>query len=524
MSQQGKNDASIDAASTVNTITTVHNVPLQAHTPAGAAWCRKYLHPPAPTPADYAGVPDINNSPSVRTEYRAVQDIQTYIVGGGGVVTNFNKVVFLQMPSCTIPTIPFKYSTAGVLTQQPEDVVHNQGIDAVSQLQNFSSGRLSYKSVTYTLNSTDFNNQGVVSVAQFRPNVLTFTGDATLLEYMTKKCGRSKALEQLGMIRSKFPSDDDFITVSTERKNKRVEAPSETAVNFYIVLTVGKIPVNSTDVAQMSPNATVGPAKEGAFVVQNFSQPINRYVDYSIAYHASTLPTNAAVQPQSVCLEIINSDGTYSFMALTDGYNPLGAFMPDVALFDFTCAWVHFEGLSVLPAGSPTTTTPPYITVKAITGYEAQAMPNSVFTPFMANSAIPDSLAIDFAGMTSHARLDSLPARYNTFGAIASSLLAAAPSIISTLKGVFGKKETKEESARTKSTIAGLAAKLEAMRTAISQKRAPVRAPARVKPRVAPQIRRTPPVAPRATRSKRPRPNGGNDARSSAQNPFRNPR
>jgi len=445
MEQQGINDANVRTDQKVSDkgIVKLSGTEIQANTPSGASWARKYEHPPAPTPPDYAGIPDINGSPSVRTEYRAVQNIQCYKQTDTK-VTNFNEIAFLQIGSMTVPVFAWKYDTAGNRVQFPEDVVHNQGIGAREHLSNFISGRLAYKSVTYSLNANDFNNQGVVTVAQFRPNICRFTYE-NLAMYVCNKLPKQKALAFLKTLKPPSERVDGFVDVDPKI--------TEGVGNSYVVLTVGKIPNSSTDVAQLSPNATVSPAKEGAFVVQRFSQPINEYRDYATGKVTREKPF--PVYGSQVLIETIQ-DGVANFLIVNDYYytSTGTTVMEDIDLFDFTCAWVHFEGLSVQPASTTATTvTPPYITVKAITGIEAQALPNSMFTPFMANSAIYDSKALEFSSMITHARQDSLPARFNFWGALGSALLTAAPSIVSTVKGLFGKKETQQEKNITKDSV-----------------------------------------------------------------------
>jgi len=465
MEQQGINDPQIQTDQPNNdprTIVKLQKVECRADTPSGAAWCRKYEHPPAATPSDYAGIPDANNSPSVRTEYRSVQDVQTY--QSGSTVTNFNKVLFLQLPSAIVPALAFKYDTSGARSQLPEDVIHNSSIGARQHLQSYSSGRLAYKSCTYTLNATDFNNQGTVSVAQFRPNVARYTYQ--LLSAYLKSRMHPKKFETL--IRkisapSKIKEEDEDDLEIISRVTLKDNVKSATVGNSFLVLKVGKIPVNSTDVAQLSPNADVRPAREGAFVVQRLSQPTTPYHDYVL--DNTTLPTYPptpfATIASQVLLEVEDplNPTQYEYILLNDNYyaSTGNTVYEDVDFFDMTCAWVHFEGLSVQPASTTATTvTPPYITVKSITGLEAQALPGSQFTVFQENCAMPDRQALDFAALTAHGRLDALPAKFNFWGALASGLLAAAPGIVSTLKSVFGKKETKEEADRTRATVNNL--------------------------------------------------------------------
>jgi hypothetical protein len=101
--------------------------------------------------------------------------------------------------------------------------------------------------------------------------------------------------------------------------------------------------------------------------------------------------------------------------------------------------WTLFEGLSVAADPTlPTTVTPPYITVKCITGFEFQPLPDSLLSPFVRNSAAPDRKAIDMAAHITHGRMDSLPAAYNSLGALVPSLIAAAPSVLGSVAKIFG--------------------------------------------------------------------------------------
>lgn len=400
---------------------------LHCSTPGGAAWVRKYQHPPAPTPVMYAGIPDMNNTPSIRTEYRAVQNTETYHTDGGGITTNFNKVLYLQLPCAEVPAVAFKYDTTGVREQFPEDVILNPNIDTREQLRNVGSGRLTYKSGTYSLNATDFSNQGTVTVAQFRPNTAVYS-NALFLEHVKQRAPR-----QISSIKKLMGLDVDGFEL----------AGSPSVGDAVVVITVGKIPITSTDVAMLSPNSTVSPAKEGAFVVQRMSQPTTPYVDYA---EGQTSEAPFVSKGRLFFLQATLPDNTLQFTPfISTQFNPGGGPLEVLATFDMTCAWILFEGLSVQPATGPVTVVPPYITSKHITGYEAQAYPSSILQPFMQNSAILDTKALEFGSMVVHSHVDSLPAKMNFWGALGSALLTAAPTVIKTLSDVFSKPKAKAQ-------------------------------------------------------------------------------
>lgn len=408
----------------------LRGVAVHADTPSGAAWARKYEHPPAPTGSEYCGIPDINNSPSYRTEYRAVANTQTYTTFDTTTI-NYNKVLFLQTAFAEVPAIPFKYDTAGLEVQLPQEVIHNPSIDTRQFIQNSGAARLAYKSGTYDLNANDFNNQGTCTVAKFRPNVSTYSNTLEFLAYVKRRA--SKQLEKIA---------------KQLKAHSKGHGTDDAAGDGIIVINIGSIPVTSTDVAQLSPNSTVVPAKQGAFVVQQFSQPTTPYVSTAIGSVAVPpasgpafgrvvyLQVNDPSTPGDVMLIQINDD----FYASTGN-----TALEIIACFDMCFAWILFEGLSVQPAtSSAVTVTPPYITSKHITGLEADAYVNSVLLPFKKNCAVVDEKALRFAAMAMHSKADSLPAKFNSWGAIGSALLSAAPSIISTITNLFSKEKKGE--------------------------------------------------------------------------------
>jgi len=209
-----------------------------------------------------------------------------------------------------------------------------------------------------------------------------------------------------------------------------------------LVINLGKIPVFGTDVLQLSPNATARPAREGSYAVSHFSQPTTPYKNYADGGNTSMSPFAPRGYSVYYQVEVSDGSGLITFIPVNGSNSPVPGTHEELAMFDFTATWHLFEGLSVQPATSTATTvTPPYLTIKNITGYEAQAYPNSILGPFMENSAPPDSRALELASMINHASVSSLPAKANFWGAIGTALLSAAPTIISALKSVFGKKK-----------------------------------------------------------------------------------
>nr|WAY16535.1 hypothetical protein [Hepelivirales sp.] len=452
-----------------NAIAKVRNTEIHADTPSGAAWARKYEHPPAPTPVDYCGIPDENNSPSCHAEYKSVQQVQTYTLLPEP--TTFNKVLLLHIASACAPVITFKYDTGGTRAQLAEDVILNPTINVQDMVAHAASGRIPYKSTTSNLNATDFSNQGVVTSALFRPNVTLYRAGDIIEKVAKSKC-REKVIRSLHEF---FVKNDEDIVVIPKGKNEidfLIEDLGAAVDNFVQVANVGAIPRQSTDVVMLSPNSVSEVAKEGSFVVQRFSQPVQMYKDFAQnGYNGAGVST--AVGMPCYIQEFSSVDG---FIFEIDPIRVNGqtgnatTTLADLPWTDMMWAWTLYEGLSVTPAATPSTgITPPYITIKCITGLEFQPLPNSVLLPFVKNSAQPDYKALQFASHVTHGRVDSLPSRYNFWGSLGKILLQAAPTVIDTISSIFGNKRSDEQKKTTNDTVKQLTAKINQMQSKLSK-------------------------------------------------------
>jgi len=498
----GKNDDTINPeVVTGTTVTKVNNKSIDVDTPSGAAWVRKYLHPPCATPDAYAGYPDSNNSPSTDAEYKGLVDISTAISNPGPPVsTSFcNKVLLLHTSSAIAPVIAFKQITDGTIVQLPTDVVLNRNINVQDMVAQNSSGRVTYKSTTSWLNATGFNNQGNVTSGLFRPNIVLFrAGD--LIPYFDRVTDLAKRYSLYAQLYNFYNRDKQFLPVLT-KKSKQMESEgyellesdnvdvtqtyknrisvaatylkSTSAIdNFVQILQVGQLPFDPSQILMMSPNAVADKATVGSFVVQRFDQPSIMYKDFAANgmappggvstlvgmpcyYLQLTAPTGGQIVPITVAAQPGNATGI----------------LADLPWFDFMWGWTLYEGLSVQSEGA--TISPPYISVKTITGFEFQPLPDSMLSPFIRNCAVYDMSALRLATTTNHAIADSLPSAANFWGSIGKMLLTAAPSIIDTVSGLFGSKRSKEQKDTTDDTVKQLIAQINSMSSQLNKQRAP---------------------------------------------------
>jgi len=467
------NDASLnpnEAKLPPTAVASIKGSQLHADTPSGAAWLQKYQHPPCSTSPEYCGIPDYNNTPSVHPEYKTIGQISTF--KDGATATYFNKIILLYTSSALAPVFYYRVSTAGAF--EGIQSIINSNINPVDWVAHNNSGRISYKSTTVSLNATDFSNQGVVTTAQFRPNKrLTDIGNITMSLF--RRFGVERAVnfirQRCGDIPTRQSKESDVEYL------ERAGADSWNTV--ALIIAPGTIPDTSTAVAMLSPNSVSAVAKDGCFVVQKFSQPFPQFVDFDIA-SSPEIATPVVIKACPCYIEITDSTGLLLALepiGVVGQPGNAGTQLLDVAWFDMTWGVSVFEGLSVGPSGAGPSVVPPYLTVKCITGVELQPLIGSELIPFVKNSAVVDETALRIGSMISHSRLDALPAAANFWGSIGKVLLSAAPTIISTLTSLFGKKQSSESRAITDQTVKSLTAKIDSMQSKLSKPKNPRHTP-----------------------------------------------
>lgn len=447
----------------------VRGVQLHCDTPSGAAWLEKYEHPPRSTRPEYCGVPDYNNTPSVHPEYKTIAQIPTFKTVGAD-TTYYDRILVIFTSSAVSPVWYYRISTTGAF--EPIEAIINSNINIQDWAAHNTSGRIAYKSTTISLNATEFSDQGVVTVAQLRPSKrLAAVGDVTLqllersgiqhaLKFAQRHCGDLP-------VRQPKESDPEYLQ----------RALGDAWHHVVMIVAPGTLPQTGTEVAMLSPNATSDVAKNGCFVVQKFVQSFPQFTDFSNANTGSTT-TPRTVQAVKCYIEITDATGLLTiFEPVNVTSQPGNSAAPgtpqqleDVAWFDMSWGFAFFEGLSVGPNGAGAAAVPPYLTIKTITGTELQPLIGSPLAPFIKNSAMVDETALRIGSMISHARLDSLPAAANFWGSLGKLLLSAAPTVVSTISNLFGKKPSAEEKKTTKSTVDKLTRKIESMETKLSAK------------------------------------------------------
>jgi len=404
---------------------------LPTETAVGRAWVNKYLHPPSIRTADYNGTPDNNTSPYAILEYDVVQNISpSFLNPISGEQLFTSDLMFLQGSGALVVTYAFvrhpKYLDGKWQPHPQTPAVVNTSYDfPESWRTDVSMHRLSYKSCTYYLNATAFNDQGTVTTAQFRPQILV--GWAT-------------------------PADDELDVIAMPRRPVGVD-PDFNAQ--WIVLgnmsdSSGQsetMPPTASMVQQSSPKAITHMAKDGVFVPQTWAQPVNAFKP-NPKYLSSSLADLPSCQ-----LEFYDNQGSHT-IPLFNASTPTGVdptkpnTWHDITWSDFTWAYVLFSGLSA-PTTQITTSTA-YITVKCVYGIEVQPMTKSPFNPFMRAAPVPDDRAVHIAAAIAHQKPDAFPASANDFGTILALAAQFAPQVISWISNAFRKTPTESPVAKPK--------------------------------------------------------------------------
>jgi hypothetical protein len=306
------------------------------------------------------------------------------------------------------------------------------------------------------LNATEFSDQGTVTSAKFTPSLIGTYNLASLMEEAPNEKSKNNLLKALDKTRAALVDGYEVLTAPKEYPFDApiqiwdISAPVGSTVttvpnSAVMVASNGVFPNTSSDVMVISSKGTMRMAKEGAFVVQQGTNPTNQW---------NTVPNTSplqATQPTGLIVSYarILSNGVWTFIPLYTNPNsaqsntssPLTAETP---WSDRDWVFTLFEGLSNAAPGSANVF-PPYITYKGFTGLEIQVEPNSSLLPFQRLLPMPDPTALEIVAGVFHDRPDSLPAAANDLGTIAKTVLTFLPTAVGWLKDLFGNSQQKKQ-------------------------------------------------------------------------------
>nr|QYF50019.1 MAG: putative structural protein [Hubei sediment hepe-like virus 6] len=452
----------------------VSGVSIEAGTPAGAAYVSKVTHPPTPLTNDYQGRPDCSQPNVVLLEVKAevnIPPVLTFANSSSTTVTqNPSSMLFLQASGGIVSNYVFHLAssfpgaisngwvqpqsgTTPVVSQVCPPCVTNAGYNFANWPNDSASFRQVYKSSTYYLNATNFNNQGTVTTAKFKPNIVTANSAQAFFE-LFGGCKQSEAsartalaasLEYHGVTKkSRHEPEYDFADLATSAaysyqmldfgRNTGTISVGTNNINMYIN---NVMPLTASQLLTFSPKSATRPAKDGAFVVQQQVDPTLDWI--STTDTISSIASN----PTGLCLSFYRVwDGPSNTWLVAPLYSSTGGGSPrsaDIQWGNLDWSYTLFEGLTVPTTVGTTLTSVPYITVKSFTGLEVQVQPASSLVSFQKCLPLPDPDALNLAVGIMHARPDSLPASANDLGSIASLIVRYLPTALEWAKRLFGK-------------------------------------------------------------------------------------
>jgi hypothetical protein len=485
-------------------VATINGTQITCSTEAGAAYVKKVTHPPCVIPNEYCGIPDSASPNIVMMETKGEGNfppIITYPITSSATLTaNSQKMLFLSPSGSKVASYVFNYvySTAGTGWVQAINFPANSTIyPAVSNIcgvaqtnggynfanfsNDYTSIRSSYKSETFYLNATNFNDQGTVATAKFKPNIIHATSSVELLS-LHKDCPRSQAnlakcLLSMG-IKPKLntstgeyhiigPNDDklqsgdypfDYAYQIIELDNISAQANNGGGAFPFVSSPMWAInsllPATTTDVLNMSSKSSTRPARDGSFVVHQHVDDISSFVSNpSLNLTGGTLPPGA-LNGNVICLirGLITGGSGNSVYAYAPLYSDPTYGSPSSSSYPYyqtmDTPWNNldwsvtlFDGLTLPSTTGTTLSSVPYVTIKSYAGLEGQVSIYSSLRPFQRVLPPPDRLALDCATTIFHARPDDLPAAANDLASIGSTIVKFIPTAIEWIKDLFGKKK-----------------------------------------------------------------------------------
>lgn len=476
---------------------------VQCATAEGAAYVKKVVHPPSPLTPIYSGTPFRGNSQIALLELKGETDIPPIFNYNTGTLQapeyhtiNPTTLLFLTPSGGRVGSYSFMRVAEDTYVQQIAaniDIARAplpsvpaallSGYDFVTQYSHdFSCHRIGYKSTTFYLNATAFNNQGTVASAKFKPNIITSNTDVP--EYRGNHKTRSHHHHAHAYYESLPPADRHaFLQASkanltcdyslVEEDGYVTDADGNPTIPFpeaYLqvhnfgesratIADIGGIPAiqgllpnTISDIQMLSKSAVMRPACEGAYVVQSNSDDVNLFIQAPITERDGAVPM--LVQCYFVWFNPALGKRAYfqlrasqSTILDTDVFS-----YQDIPWTGHDWSFTMFQGLTVPTSPISSNNGLPYISVKTILGLEIQPRVSSSMRPFMRELPMPDEAALDLASILIRERPDCMPAAANDFGQIFSAIADYAPKVVSWISKAFGGNSAKPATDNKKTT------------------------------------------------------------------------
>jgi len=470
------------------TVATVKGNELHTMTAAGAAFVEKKIHPPAPTPIAYKGRPSLVSQEVCNFQTTGETDITPIFYFKDQIVYP-DKMLFLSVPGGRVSNYVFQgWSDDNFAQQTAINVTLPARLQPPACLlagydwetnynSDVGSHYVDYKSTTFYCNATPFNNQGLITTAIFKPDIVTVDISRDIVTLAASICHKSRVnlaraigAPLLKSVKYTNPKrrelhddgyeviDDDatpvhdfgaFASFRYQMINWGTQYATTQDIGGQLSIA-GLFPKDVGEVQLMSRNTATRPFVEGAFVVERDSQEVQEFIPRPILGHEGGLPA----QPLVVCLMTWfnpTTDTTYYYPLMNSTVVTSGEFITrsmDIPWSNLTASITMLQGLTVPASTQVGTNGLAYASVKTIAGYTVQPSPRSSLRVFMTELPMPDRPALDMVAVINRQRPDSMPASANDAGTIMTAILALAPSVISFLSSAFkGKKKAVVENA-----------------------------------------------------------------------------
>lgn len=435
------------------------------------SFVRKCLHPPSAVP-NYCGLPTNDARSQVTVEWRGVGINSTPRVRtSAGAIANLTPAdlstfnyIFLQPSGARVVSIPMiQWANSTDLDLANVQTVNSYDFDNFRR--DATLYRPAYKSITYHLNATAFNNTGTVVCNQFNPSIL-FSG--TITELAEQNLSLFTTFCHSKHNPSSIPTREDIENWECLPKHCRDEfirkhnLPANTVVgidpnlniqilNLSTASTAFPAP-SSTQILQNSLRAYGGVAKEGVFSVQRLNTIAPRWLTASRAANSGNIP--GLYQ----CYYYVNPVGTpvlapfYENAAVATTSADLKILSDTLWSSDMTWSWVRFDGLAL---NTQSNVSSQLIIRKYYSGIEVQPTVTSAWSGMLRLAPKPDLKHMQALLDAFYELKDGMPARYNFWGELVAGV---APMITGALKdlgssvigGLFGKKNQQRKQGNVK--------------------------------------------------------------------------
>jgi len=389
-----------------------------AHSEEGSAFIERFLHPPGVAIGPVNGIPDRNCTPSCVVNLREDFVIRPPALIAAGetwscllfsipdVTTPY--VFFVARDLATTPGNPLCFNTS-VLSPVSQPSVATRSV-----LANLASAtRTIGKSATVRLNAPALSDQGSVYAAQIQ----------------------SQTDKQTATFNQLYPA----VTPSSAN-------PIQLYATGYRRDLSSMATLRGEGIAQMSSGSYTGQARDGCFMPMRYTDPSLTYTDTS---NDSYLVTDSGsgvreVYPQFMFRDLTEGvTGTDTFLVLDTRAGVQNMFREsDATAWSSVNASKSCDGFSHMATGVMSFTglsSNATLTVRHCETIEALVNTASSWSPFLTESANPDTMAMDNAYMVRQKMADAFPAAYNDFGSFFAGVKKLAPTLLNFATSAPGK-------------------------------------------------------------------------------------